>query len=268
MVAREDAVQRDGFSNPNIPKIATGRRGNLIEYFGEASVNIGPDVTDVHMTNRSIGAHSHEVDEFQILLGKPGAKFQGRDVPPLLLHYSDAFAIYGPLEGGEIPFHLIQLRTKPIDNAKGGAWGDFRLPDDRDLMPYVSERHEEAVVPETSEHESLDHGDLKSETIIGPAADGLGSVLITAGHGTVFTLPSPKDTSGQFVYVANGTVELGDRSYGEGTIGWQEREEAEADLTAGESGCRVVLMRFPYPASTAARAMTSPEVAKRLERFA
>jgi hypothetical protein len=252
MVSREQAVVKPHFRGPRWTPENDAKRPPSYEYFGPYSGNVGPDVTDVQMVNRTIGRHSHEVDEFQIMLGCPGATFEDRMVPHLLLHYSDAFALYGPLSGGDEPFHLLQFRATPIDQKAAGAWGDFRLPDDRALMPYVSERHEEAVLDELPPNDSA-HGELTVHEMI-KTADGVGAWLMIAGPRTKIPVPSPHHSSGQFIYVVDGELTHDGETFGPQSVGWQPPAHGEDIVHTLDAGCRLILMRMPYPPTTVAHA--------------
>src|SRR5580704_1699514 len=78
-----------------------GSFSTTLRYFGtRAGRNSVPEANVIQLHNRRINTHFHPVDQFQIFLGAPGAKYQHQEVNGIAVHWADAYATYGPLEGG------------------------------------------------------------------------------------------------------------------------------------------------------------------------
>ena len=85
--------------------------------------------------------------------------------------------------------------------------------------------------------------------------------MFCTGADATIELPTSAGTSGQYVYVTDGTVSLDNEWYGEESLGWLGPEDGPTTLTAGPSGSRVLVLRFPAPATPLPRAATSPAIA-------
>jgi hypothetical protein len=202
-------------------------------YFGKASPHeIGPEAFVVPVRNRTLGAHFHDVDQFQILLGEAGSYYQRHEVPAVMVHYADAYSTYGPLVGTDPPLRFFSLRADPTDFA------GF-MPEDRDKLRHRGKRQAHFEVPERSG--AAEGG---QELLMHDESDGLTVVLLEGVAGATVSLPAPGDGKGQFVYVARGVVEWQGETFGPESVGWQPAQDAERELTCVED-CQVVVMRFP-----------------------
>jgi hypothetical protein len=58
-------------------------------------------------------------------------------------------------------------------------------------------------------------------------------------------IPSTTGVSGQYLYVADGALEIDGRHYGVESLGWIGSGEPRITVTAGEGGARCPLTRSP-----------------------
>ena len=76
--------------------------------------------------NRTLDAHYHGVDQFQVFIRGSG-EMPGHSLSPGVVHYADAHRPYGPIVAGPHGLAFLTLRS----------WGDqgaFTMPDHRALL--------------------------------------------------------------------------------------------------------------------------------------
>lgn len=220
-----------------------GTTETLYHYFGgRQNDGLGPQGFLTTVTHRTIGAHCHAVDQFQILFGAPGARYQRHDIPPVMVHYADAYATYGPLRGEDPPLRFFTLRAREDRTM-------FHMPSDRAGVPYLAHRQRHMDLDEASPAPAAESGVVGRFELIALEDDGMEAFALVAGPGATLELAPKPGTLGQYVYVAAGTVAYEDESFGELSLGWQGPDDEPGTLRAGPSGCRVVVMRFPSPAT-------------------
>jgi hypothetical protein len=230
----------DAFARKWVPN--TGREETLCHYFGEfADDGRGPQGFLTSVTNRTIPSHNHAVDQFQVMFGNEGAVYQRHAIAPLLLHYADAFSTYGPIFGADPSLRFFTLRPR-MDKTMNV------MPEDKANVPYFGRRQK---------HLELDPvplpaaGEVEVTTLIEVEADGLEALSIVGGPDASFKVAPAEHTRGQYVCVTNGTVDWDGRTFGEYSLGWQAPSDEPAELHAGPEGCRVLVLRFPSPATNA-----------------
>ena len=88
----------------------------------------------------TLSAHFHRIDQFQVFFGTDGARFQRKPVPPVFVHYADAFATYGPFSAApdaSLLYATIRARSDNYGGVMPGARGE---------RPYLGRRHLSAGV--------------------------------------------------------------------------------------------------------------------------
>src|SRR5690348_1666786 len=61
-----------------------------------------------------LGSHFHRVDQFQVFFGDEGSVFQRKPIPELLVHYTDAYSVYGPFKAApdsDLLYATIRARS-------------------------------------------------------------------------------------------------------------------------------------------------------------
>jgi hypothetical protein len=234
MVAKEESVPKIGLDNQGQPNQGS-------QYFvPRESGDINPQGHTVFVANRTLRAHFHEVDQFQILLGAPGSLYQRTPIPALMLHYADAFSTYGPMIGTDPPLRFFTLRAQ----RSKATW---YMPKDREHLRYRGSRHF-LVTPD--EFTAPMQGEIATKVLIEQADDGLEALDVSGGAGATMLVEPSKATSGQYIFVADGSLAFDGKTYGPESLGWQDASDESAKLQAGSDGCRILVLRYPCPSTT------------------
>jgi hypothetical protein len=204
--------------------------------------NVDPGVT--------LSAHFHRIDQFQVFFGHDGARFQRKPIPPVFVHYADAFATYGPFSAApDAPLLYATIRAQS-DNY-GGV-----MPGARGERPYLGRRHLSAGVDGWDAASRPAAGGIRTAEVLPPAADGLAASLVQLGAGAAWNLPDAAASSGRALCVLDGELQADDGCYGPRSIGWQGRTDLAHGVRAGAAGCALLMLDFPWPASQAVRPET------------
>lgn len=236
MVAKDEAVVGFGVR-------ADGSERKTIDFFGrDSGRDNGAEAFVVELRNRTLGAHVHPVDQFQILLGERGSRIQRRPVPPLMVHYADAYATYGPLIGADPPLRFYTLRAEPTSVTS------FVL-DDRDKLLCRGQRSIHVDVNLSRAMGVYGSSGVRLRHIIPEDGDGLSAMRLVAEPHSPIVLPSAYTTSGQFVYVSVGAIRCRGIEYASESLGWMEAGAEPEHVVAGDEGTDCLILRLPYPAS-------------------
>jgi hypothetical protein len=180
-------------------------------------------------------AHFHDVDQFQVFFGVPGARY-GRDtVPDLLVHYADAFTPYGPFSCGATALKFYTLRAQCTVRT-------LYMPNDRKLIPPGGKRRNLYATPDLG---IPPHGKSSITALFNPQTDGAMAWLVAAGADAVFRTPQPEGGMGQYCCVVKGAVELVNRTFPEKSLGWMDATDPPVEIRAATWGCAMVVMQFP-----------------------
>lgn len=213
------------------------------EYFGRATGRgDSPQGFVVPLHNRFLGAHFHPVDQFQILLGVPGATYQREPVAPMMVHYADAYVTYGPLIGEDAPLRFYTLRALMTEQV-------LYMPDERKKLLWRGKRNRHVDFDHLTPGEFPGVGEVSVDTIWEREDDGLEGLAVTAGPRATIVIPGTSGTNGQYVFVADGSLARDGRSFPIESLGWQGPEEDGTEVTAGDGGVRLFVLRFPTPTS-------------------
>ncbi len=157
---------------------ADGGTTTDLRYFGKFS---GRDTTSeaflVHVQDREVRAHFHPVDQFQILLGAPGSRYQRHELPAFTLHYADAYATYGPMSGEDPPLRFFTLR------AEASGFTAY-MPEQRDKLAWRGKRHHQAGFDRLPVEAFPAAGGKRVEQVFGRDDDGFEALAIVAGTST------------------------------------------------------------------------------------
>ena len=191
----------------------------------------------------ALSAHFHRIDQFQVFFGTDGARFQRKPVPPVFVHYADAFATYGPFSAApdaSLLYATIRARSDNYGGVMPGARGE---------RPYLGRRHLSAGVDGWDAASRPPAGAAETAEVFGPAADGLGAYLVRLGPGAAWNAPDASGTSGRALCIVDGEVEAGGEPYGPRSIGWQARTDSPLSVRAGAAGGALLMLDFPWPAT-------------------
>jgi hypothetical protein len=241
MVGRESASVRQWVDSAGKPRIA-------LDYFGKTSGNeTGSEAFVVQAIDRVVEPHFHPVDQFQILLGNRGSLYQRTPIPSIMLHYADAYSTYGPLIGANPPLRFFTLRAKPTRET-------WYMPKDREHLLYRGKRHFTFDIEQFMAENPLGHGVMSTDAMIEPADDGLAAWIVSVGPQMKFQVPSSSRSSGQYLFVAEGTLDADGTQHPAQSLAWQDPDLDILQLQAGLGGCRLLVLQFPSPATPVAQA--------------
>lgn len=217
---------------------------STVRYFGKGSTF---DTTNsAHRTeavNREVGAHFHAVDQFQLFLGAPGAVYARRPLTQAFtIHYSDAYRTYGPFSGADQPLVYFTLRGE--HSSMTGY-----MPGAREGLRWVGRRHHLIALDRLDADGLPPAGTARYETLIERESDGLGAYQLLASPGASFDIPNSRGTGGQYVFVAEGDIELNTRTYPAESVGWQDPGSDGTSVRAGDGGTRLFVMCLPNPST-------------------
>lgn len=186
-----------------------------------------------HFGNR---AHLHAQDQFQVFYPSRGALYKGKPIDSLILHYVDAFTVYGPFASGEEPLEFLTLRARHNELTA-------YMPEGRDRAAHRKTRHFTLSLP--AEWESPAAGSVAVAELIAPEPDGLAAFLVEAGADAVVNLPESPGDSPRYTLVLDGSV-AGVGGTGQ-MLRFEARRTGDATLVAGPQGVRMVTMHYPDP---------------------
>jgi hypothetical protein len=213
-----------------------------VYYGGPAgSAGDGPQSFMVEHPKGRIGtAHFHNVDQYQVFFPAPGATYKQSPIDSPIFHYTDAFTVYGPYAAGDDqPLKSLTLR------ARHSLVTAF-MPEGRDELPKPS-RARRHVTATLGPVRRMTCGESDVRVLIEPHDDGLAAYLLEAGPQTRVAVPPCQRTGGQYCCVLDGSVIEGGRAHDAQAVRWDGPGHTMRSLTSGQSGLRVLVMRFPDP---------------------
>jgi hypothetical protein len=183
----------------------------------------------------TVGSHFHEHPQFQVFVEGSGT-FQRHDVGPINIHYTDAYATYGPIVAGDQGLSFFVLRPQL---GKGAHY----MPGSRDQLVRRGKRNLSA----TLDREAL----AASGTVtVLRDADGLLADARVIAPGDVVTLPEvPAGSRGCYTIVLDGSCEVVGADVGTaGSYSMIHRgpHDAPVALAAGPHGVTILNMQFPH----------------------
>ena len=207
----------------------------LADYLGDhTDAAAGPQAYLVRQGTAELGAHFHEVDQFQVVVG--GAGTLGREpVGRGVLHYADAYTSYGP------------IRTDP---AVGLEYVTLRLEPTTGINPMPQERERRRAAGGGGEHFTCALDDTVQP---GPRARELARTRRGA-RGLALRLPagvSPEaeglPASGRgYAVVLGGALRAGDRELPAGSVVALDRPGELTRLVADAvTGAELAVCLFP-----------------------
>jgi hypothetical protein len=197
-----------------------------------------------------LAAHFHRVDQFQVFFGTEDSVFQRKPIPPLFVHYTDAYSTYGPFRSA--PDEPLLYATIRAESSNFGGV----MPGARHLRPYLGERQLSVAVEGWERDKLSPAGQAHTDTVFDRDTDGLYAGLVRLGPGTDTDLTPPRATSGRALCVVTGELRIGRDtvSYGPLSLGWAAPGDGPITVTADRRGCAVLVLDFPSPATQTVRA--------------
>jgi hypothetical protein len=215
----------------------------LREFFGRSTdAQFGPEAFLVEQPpDITIGAHFHDVDQFQVFFSSPGATYQREPISTVTLHYADAYSTYGPFASGPTDeLHFFTLRAH-----HSSMHAD--MPGSRDKLLYRGRRQKTIELGPVLSEEPAEHSG--TVTLIAAEEDGLAADLVTVAPGDELNLPVTNEITGRYYCVLSGELVVDGEPLEARSLGWSTSEGTTHRLGAGEAGCQVLALDFPFPAT-------------------
>jgi hypothetical protein len=202
-----------------------------------------------------LAAHFHRVDQFQVFFGGNGATFLRKEIPPVMVHYTDAHSTYGPFRAA--PDHSLAYATIRAQSTNFGGV----MPEARSLLPYRGRRNVSLEVREWEIEFLPNAGEYEIVDLLEGSDDGLAVHLLRLGAGAQLEYQAPLGTSGRSYCVLAGELLQGGRRFEQKSIGWSDPKASALQLAAGPHGCSLLAMSFPFPPTQVAHFQTTEPAA-------
>lgn len=176
--------------------------------------------------NCTVGAHYHQADQFQVIVGG-GGSLGRHPVAPVAVHFAGAFTAYGPLRAGPEGLHYFTLRNGWDPGARY-----MEFPDNRTTLRHTPRQHREAVLE-------------GAEALLAPESDGLAAWRYRLAAGERLTGEAPRGGAGQHWLVVAGSLLRDEQELPTKSCMFVYPDEPPFSGTAGPDGLDVVVMQFP-----------------------
>jgi hypothetical protein len=219
----------------------------LREMFGRSTdIQIGPEVYLVERPpGDTLGAHFHDVDQFQVFFDSPGATYQRRPITSVMVHYTDAYTTYGPFRAGPVaPLQYFTVRA-----TRSSIHGP--MPQSRELLPYRGRRNHIVDLGPFLRTDRRPPTEHEEHTLLEPAADGLAARVVHLAPAAAYAPPAHRQTAGRCYCVIGGELDVAGRRLGPRALGWSTPERDGPQLMSA-AGCTVLLLDFPFPPTPSA----------------
>lgn len=209
--------------------------------------NTSPQAFLIEMTPLEvIQPHFHEVEQFQVFLegdGKLGRTNEG--INPIVVHYTDAYTGYGPINASVHGLSYFALRPRKDPGAIYLHKEGYR----ERLRPSLKRHFSIAVIKSTEP--VLAH--LKQPVVESlfdnskyVMTDGLAAFMVRLGPGQIFSGQSSENTGGQYVVVLQGDVQHAGlhQTFHDWTVFFTDPTIKATTFQAGDKGAELVMLQF------------------------
>jgi hypothetical protein len=183
--------------------------------------------------NTVIKAHFHQANQFQVVVAG-GGRLGKRDVAPILVHYTDAYTPYGPINAGDDGLHYFTLRD-------GFDPGARFLPEQ--AAELIRQRGRHLVSTALAE----EHAGADQIEVIAGQGDGLEARLIRVKPDETITGPDPAAGGGQFWLIVAGEIVNEERRLGSYSCIHVSSGDRPLAITGAGERAQVIVMQFPRP---------------------
>jgi hypothetical protein len=217
---------------------ADGSSTQLTDVFGRADSRSGsPQVFLVEMPpRRVIYPHFHGVPQFQLVVDGSG-KLGRHGIDGRVLHYTDAWTSYGPIEAGASGLSFFTIRCRP-------DVGAHYMPGQRDERGGPAGEQFTVALGATRAAAPDD----TAQVVMQRASDGMSAHDITLRAGAPWHADPVTEASDHdyLLVVLDGSVRVGEREYAPWS--WASvvsTVEDGAVVAGGSEGGRFLQLRFP-----------------------
>lgn len=198
----------------------------------------------------TIGAHFHEVDQFQIFVRGEG-KLGRHDVDPVSVHFARAYTTYGPIESRGDGLSWMTLRPHRDLGAKMiDKYRDELVQKHKDRAPWQTTKRA-AFQPAASA------GDLV-DIIAGER--GLAARALTLAPGGTLTAPNPADSPCQYILVTRGSLVHAGQEKRSPAVVHVTPADGPYTIVAGPQGLECLVLNFPREVAIDAAQAQAPAV--------
>lgn len=225
--ARQTYLENPDFTEPTL----------IRDYFGDNVHSPQAFLVERLPAQRTVRAHFHPVDQFQIFFPAPGVWYKRGPIQHLTVHYADAFVTYGPFGSSDLPMSFFTLRCEATGQTS-------YMPESFEDLPHIKPRGRniEIRVPSSGSVPC----DVGKEALIPDSEDGLAVHLVTLGPELPVETSISPVSPGQYYYVLEGSVISSGKEYPDRSLGWRSTDrDFRSTLISGPVGCRVIVMQFP-----------------------
>jgi len=199
---------------------------------------------------RVLGAHYHEVDQFQVIVSGEGLMGKHR-VGPGYVHFSRAHTPYGPIVWGDNGMQLLTIRPRP-DTLGSPQF----MPASRDKLRQIPRKafqvSQQARFPETS-------ADVNVEVMPGIHDDaGLLAQAITLKPNARTLAPDPSHGGGQWILVMKGSLIFEGKTWPAFSIAEVMPDDGAFPLQAGSEEAHVIVLGFSRADAQGANSQNRP----------
>jgi hypothetical protein len=220
------------------PNWQTGYFGKKAE---DGKVKNAPQAFRIDMpANKVIKPHFHEVDQYQVFVAGTG-KFGRDDASTVAVHYADHYTGYGPIVAGPGGFSYFTLRAQTDTGAVYLHNDGFR----EKLKPSRKRHHTVTSVGLSIEPVLATRETVSIEPLFEADTDGLACFMLRVGAGKETVCPDPKGSGGQYIFIVNGDLVLGEQSYPPYSMVWVAADDGALAFKAGPSGAEVLVLQYP-----------------------
>lgn len=203
--------------------------------------DIGPQAFLAHLhPDDVVPAHFHQIDQFQVLFGAPGARYQRTEIPAgtVVVHYTDAFSVYGPITCGAAGLDFFTLREQ------GHSYTGYMPAARADLVRRGRRNVHHAFVPSEISPLVTRGG---SELVLVADDDDLRVTVGAANQGELVPVAAFASGAGQFYVVVEGEVlDRDERRFGPTSLAWVPPGEPGLGLRAASPVAQILTLQFPH----------------------
>jgi len=217
-------------------------------YLGTTRYNMAPGIPDpapdalfpmAFLVEQDPGttasAHYHQQDQFQLVVGGHGT-LGLHEVRPVTVHFTGAHTAYGPIRASQDEgVWYFTLRNGFDPGARFMTMAENRVA----LRSIPGRSHREAVagpLPAATE---------PSETLLGPAADGMTAWRYRLGPRATVTGPDASNGRGQYWVVIRGSLTEDDETLSPLSCAFVYPDDGPFEGAAGPDGLEIIAMQFP-----------------------
>ncbi len=204
---------------------------------GVRRLDAGPQayLADLVNAGASIGAHFHDVDQFQLFVRGTGRL--GRwPLTDRTFHYADAFTTYGPIVSEDAGVSFFTLRC-------AAALGHYHMPGSAEHHRGKRGRNIVVQLPEVA---SLGAGETHTDVLIPPHTDGLTALRYSLGPGATAKVGA-SEAGSRYLVVTHGALRSSGEHLETGSLLHLEPGET-LDIAAGSDRAgEGLLLQFPRP---------------------